>query len=305
VRLLYNGADVTDRVEIRAAQYIDRAGGLADRLDLAFNDAEEIAWAHWPIAFDDTVAIARGALFTGVMYVDSVRQARGTVELGAVSVSPELRSAGFGAWESIRLHELLRRFADKYALRLRLIGVPDALYPRIVQRGEPDMEWLAFRLSLERCAAKLTGDALAAYFEPEAEAREPQIELSLADCPGYAYRASQYERCAGVILDSGAISYAFRAPGVPSGRVIREANIPALSIAEAERYAMGLARAANKRAEILAVPMALRPELAAGQTVNVASVSDRLRGVWFIDQVRHDIPGERTTASLRRPLKGY
>lgn len=304
MRISYNGGDITDSAEVRSAMYTDHAGGAADRLDMTFNDVQGDTWQKWPVEHEDEIAVYHDVMSTGALYVDSIRQTRGAMEIGAVTIPPELRTGKYETWETIRLRELLRRFADEYGLKLKLFNIPDVLYERLSQHGEPAMEWIARRCRLESCAVKLMGRSLIAYHEPWAEQQAPKIVLELADYPEYAYQSLKYGQCAGVTLRWGNVAYAFPVPG-GAGRVINEADTAALTIAEAQRYAMGIARANNKWAETLTMPMPLEPNCAAGQTVRVESPSARLSGVWYVGQARHDICNERTTLALRRPLEGY
>ena len=71
---------------------------------------------------------------------------------------------------------------------------------------------------------------------------------------------------------------------------------------EAQRWAYGYLRAANKRAHTGRIQLLQQSAFAAGSTVNLTGFSGENNGAWFVYGVDQDAVNARTTLLLRRPL---
>lgn len=305
MNLYYNGTDITNAVDIRSAGYTDRAGAAADNINLVFNDPEN-NWPTWnPQPRTDTIRLLNEGLDIGLMSIDMFRAGKGYFELGAVAIPQAARGGSFKVWEEISFSALLKDFADRWNLKLQTFGIPDPVYQRVQQKGEPDLAWLAARCMLESCILKITEGALVVFYVPAMEAKESVVEITLADYPGWYYEYLSHYLCAGVQVTSGRITGTFHVPDNRIGPIIPVNDIPALSFGEAERYAKGIARATNVRAHKLTVPMGLSEQYAAGQMVAVNAWGAILSGRWFIIEASHSYIEKKTILTLRRPLEGY
>jgi len=305
MNLYYNGTDITGNVDMRSAKYTDRAGTTADSIDLVFNDPEG-QWSVWnPQPDKDTLRLWHEGVDSGVMSIDRPMARKGVFELGAVSIPQEARGGAFQVWEDIRFIELLKDFAERWGLKLKTYDLPDFCYQRVHHNGEPALSWLASRCMLESCILKVIDDALVVVHVPAMEAKEATAEIALNDHPGWNYESMSHLLCAGVRVVNGKIIGEFQTPDNCIGPILVENRIPALSFGEAQRFAKGIARAANARAHRLTIPIALSEQYAAGQIVNVSAWGAMLNGRWFIAECVHSFIDEKTTLALRRPLEGY
>ena len=71
---------------------------------------------------------------------------------------------------------------------------------------------------------------------------------------------------------------------------------------EAQRWAYGYLRAANKNAHLGKVQLLQQSAYAAGSTVNLTGFDGENNGAWFVYGVDQDAVNARTTLLLRRPL---
>lgn len=71
---------------------------------------------------------------------------------------------------------------------------------------------------------------------------------------------------------------------------------------EAQRWAYGYLRAANKNAKLGKIQLLQQSAYAAGSTVTLTGFDGENNGAWFVYGVDQDAVNARTTLLLRRPL---
>jgi hypothetical protein len=127
--LLYKNKDITGYVSINKAEFTDNAGGIADSLELIFNDPNEL-WDSWVPVKNDTISIIENGLSTGTMYIDELEKRRGTFIIRALSIPQKAKDSNTQAWESIRFLEFATEIATRYGFSLETYGITNYLYDR-------------------------------------------------------------------------------------------------------------------------------------------------------------------------------
>lgn len=305
--LQYEGVDVTGDVHIKSAKLIDYAGGLCDRVDLAFVDPGRL-WMKWGAKKGDTLRVRESAYDTGTMWVDEIGHEAGVSRIGAVSAPPAIREAAVHTLENIRLSALVADIAARAGLGFALYGQEDdPLYDRLTQDGTPDLAFLALRGALEGRAVKVANGIVTVIYEPWMEARTPVREIDLTENTRFHAHSTSAGICSGCVV-RGEYAGAFSVPG-KLGPVYL-ANMEAYGIdhlsgaGEAQRYAKGILRQINRWEHRLDTEIPIDTELAAGCVVTVR-LEGAWGGAWVAGALSHDPMKRRTALRLRRPLEGY
>ena len=301
----YNGVDILEHIKLNACVMRDRAGGEADGLTAVFADPAG-RWASWNPQRGDKVRLVDGGFDSGVLYVDNPQVSGGFFRLEAVSVPPAIRRPRTKIWRDVRLSEIISDMAAQAGLTSQKYGIQDYHYDAISQHAETDMAFLSRVCLREGYAVKVTGEALVVFSEQTLENAAPQATVDKAEtAPAHQFQA-------GVgLLSSSQVRY-FR---IREGRVIvQTVTDPAITggsscrneycstDGEAQRWAYGYLRAANKGAHTGRVQLLQQSAFAAGSTIELTGFEGDNNGAWFVYGVDQDAVNARTTLLLRRPL---
>ncbi|MGJ4851438.1 phage late control D family protein [Bacillota bacterium Meth-B3] len=299
MKVLYEGEDISNDIDVKVAIATDAEGGIADTIRLRVADVAAL-WSKWEPKRGDKLRLTEDKYDTGTMYIDDIALTGDECALGAVSVNPLARAENFQSWENITFKRLLGDFAKRYNLKLAMYDAPNPTYGRVAQYGGGDLAWLARRCQLEGCQLKLHDGKMVVYGEHAYEKKRAVHEIELTDNTKFQYRALTHMlRCA-CVVESSDNRGRFDAPkGV--GPVMHVRDVAAGSIAEAERFAKGILRNQNKLSETLQLDWTFDSEMAAGETIDVTGRAG-LEGTWFLSAVRHDLIAERSLLTMRRPL---
>lgn len=303
LKLIYEGKDITDEVQIQSADITDNAGGMADSLEICFSDTKKL-WSEWKPRKNNKVQIIQDGFDTGEMYIDELEQQRGIFIIRALSIPKEAKTQYTKAWENVRFMEFAGEIASKYGFELQAYGIENHLYTRVDQFEMADFEFLAWRCRLEGYMIKIAGNKVVIYDERFMENTEPANTINLGTMDGnYAFKSKStgvYGICR---VTCGSLQYEFTAANV-LGPTLKINDMYFDSLAEGERYSKGLLRYHNKHENIGKFTIKLDPGLAAGNTINISGIGLG-DGKYFCDQVVHKLVSNKTYLRVRRPLEGY
>lgn len=178
MKVVYEGRDISDSVEMSSCTYDCREMGRLPELRCEFRDADG-KWGRWRPKAGDSIEISdAGGPPTGRLYVRSVRPSSGTMELVAWPLkSPPgshtrtFRNASFRAVAS--------RLAADLGLSLELHGTSGPPFKRFEQRGMRDLDALARLCALSGCLIDAYGGKLHLYGRAWAESRPPSGTVSI------------------------------------------------------------------------------------------------------------------------------
>ena len=304
MRLIYEGKDITNDVEINKADIYDRAGGKADSMDLIIADTISL-WSKWKPAKGDRIKYQSKGFDTGIMYVDEWEQDPGIIILRAISTPLESKTEKTRTWRNIRFLKIAQDISAIYGLTLKTYHINNHLYDHIDQVRETDFGFLNRLCIREGYALKITDQKAVIYDERTMEQSEPVITITNPD--NYSFKSFSDGLKSNCIIkyltNTGkTIEYEFKIPGVSGGTL--KINEYLGSQAEAERFSKGYLRSINKYETTGAVIIPFNGKVAGGNMVKVTGVglSD---GRYFVDSITHRLTNGETDIYLRRPLEGY
>lgn len=305
ITLTYNGVDITAAVSIRQCYHDMYAAGRSDTLSLWLNDASSL-WDAWAPQAGDEIRVDYDAISTGAMFVASTTPRNGVFIIQALSAPGTGLIPQSKAWQRVRLHQIAREIAERNGLTYESYGVTDYLYPYVLQSNEGDFVFLHRLAAQEGCAFLIYDKRLVLYNEAYMEAVAPVETLNVAIDGGYEYMDRSGAMYGSCIVENGQYSGEFVADSLRP-LVYRPQNVGGIgSDADAERFAKGLLRAANKGAYsgYVRVPILTGYAPASTVTLNTARASS-WNGPVFIDHVRNDYVKGTAKLWFRRPLEGY
>lgn len=303
MQLIFEGKDITDYVDLRRADVVDKAGNELDSIEIYANDPESL-WSKWRPAKNQVVELKNEGFTSGKMYLDEIGQQEGLMILKALPVKQQEKQSNSRGWDNVTFLELAQEFAGRHGLQLKTYDIQNYTYRRVNQVETPDFAFLAGRCLLEGYVLKISNGSLIIYAEKYMEGQAPADTIYLQDFNGnfsYLDKATGiYGGCSIIFED---ISYTFTAPGV-YGPIIKVNQFPVYDLAEAQRYAANIIRSHNKFEKTLSFTAELNSKYTAGNTVEVkgAGMAD---AKYFIYEARHRLLENKKLLKLRQIPGGY
>lgn len=302
VQLIYQGKDITNDVDVKKADIIDNAGGIADSLVILFDDPKGV-WSQWQPRKDDRVELCQDGLCSGLTYVDELEQTRGIFILQSLSIPQEAKTAHTKSWEKICFIELARGIAGKYGFQLKTYGIENYYYDRVDQFEQADFEFLAWRCLLEGYMLKVNGQSVIIYAEQYMEKQSPVRAIYQGQFDGeYSFKSRSTEIFNACKITYGGINAEFLSD--TNGPILSINNLYIANQSEADRYTKNLLRAKNKNENSGYCTIALDTGITAGNMVEIADVGFG-DGTYFVSSAVHKLVDKKTFLRLRKPLEGY
>lgn len=306
MKLLYEGADIYPDISVHRCYHDMYAERHSDELLLWLNDTRQL-WDIWNPQKGDTIAIEDGAAKTGKMYVESVVPQSGIITLRAYSIPQSTKDKRSKSWEKVKFLHLAQEVAGRHGLTLEIHGVADHIYDYVEQNNLPDLAFLQGRCTLEGAAFLVYDGKLVLYDEASMEGRTPADTVTITPANEFEYRdegANAYGRAEAA---NGSLTGTFSAPKGGDKLLRKILPLRMSDQAEADRFAKGLLRDANKSAAVATLwTGSLLRNYAAGSVVTLMTEGVKSwNGPAFISRIRHDYVKMRSKLYLRRPLEGY
>lgn len=302
-KVLYKGVDIYPKVSVGRCWVDGRAWGAMDSLTMDFGDTRNL-WDRWNPQVGDEIAVEDGAARSGTMYVSSVVPQSSRFTVTAYPAPQSARERRSKSWERVRLWQLLGEVAQRHGLSYETYGVDDYEYAYVEQDNESDLAFLDRRLTYEGAGLIVYDGRLVAYSGEWLESQGATGEISVTPGVDYEFRDDRARGYGSCTVTDGTTSATWSAgEGKELVRVVPE-RIG--SVGEAERWAKGLLRAANREA----VTMTIRTDsmlrgYAAGSVVDLhASAAASWDGSAVVSRIRHDYYDSRAKVWLTKPL-GY
>lgn len=280
MQVIYNGIDIVNDVDIRAADLTMNSGKVFDSLTIQFNDTDN-DWSMWKPKINDTIVIKESNVSSGVMYIDTIDQSESTVVIKALPVKKSAKEKHTKSWENVTLFELLNECATIHGLSLKTYDIENYRYSRVNQVNESDFAFLDHRCVLEGYTMKVHDNALVVYDEKVIEKQEGILLSKDELISNFTYRTNAKYK--GILFRYGDIEYTFNAPGDVEGSMLIVNDIRVDSIAEAQRFSKDLLINANKYHETLGFETKLRYDMAAGSNINFNGAG-LIDGMYYVCQ---------------------
>lgn len=302
MQVIYNGKDISASIEVKSAIACDMAGGKSDSLDIAVADTEGL-WSKWKPQHNDTLELIDGNYKTGMMYVDGRGQTNGLFVLKAKATPQKAKSNGTRAWEKVRFSQVASDLAAAAGLQYSGYEITDWMYDRIDQMDETPLGCLKRLCTREGYFLKAVGGKAIVYSGKQFDAKSPVKTVYKSDFLGEFSFCDNAETKSACVVRYGGVSFRF-APHGATGGELKITTERVASIAEAERFAQGYLRDANKDSVIGMFTIESSPNIAAGNTIQVADVG-MFDGKYFISTCKRDLIAGNMQLSVRGVLEGY
>jgi hypothetical protein len=307
MRLYYDDTDITAFIDIRTANVIDNAGGVADSMDIVFVDSQG-KWSKWKPQKGDKIKITDGCLSSGAMYIRKLVQNRSTFSIKAVSTPINSKTRITKAWEKVRLLSMAAELTEKYGFELETYDIGNWLYERADQIDQTDFEYLAYRCMLEGYCLKITDGKAVIYNERTFE-QKPSVKTIFdnefdGEPEFRIISTGLFNKC--VITCSSpkeTIISAFSPTNAPAGPVLKP-KVYVNNQAEADRFTSTLLRSTNKFETAGKVGMEIDKQIAAGVSVDISGAG-MFDAKYFVDQIIYKLVDQKMSMKLHKPLEGY
>lgn len=306
MKIFYEGVDIYKDISVHRCYHDMYAEKQSDELLLKLNDTRQL-WDTWSPKKGDTIAVEDGHAKTGTMFVESVVPESGVVTLRAYSMPQSVRDKRSKSWEKVKFLQLAQEIAGRHGLSLETYGITDQMYEFVEQNNLPDFAFLQGRCTLEGAAFLVYDGKLVLYDEAYMESQTPVDTITITPASVFEYRDQGANAYGSAIAANGKFTGSFSAPAGGDKQLHRILPITMSSQGEADRFAKGLLRDANKGATTGTLwTGSLLRNYAAGSVVSLATEGVKSwDGPAFISRIRHDYVKTRSKVYLRKPLEGY
>lgn len=292
MKVLYNGVDITDDIDVCACRAEQHSNKRADSLRLVFSDSRK-RWDLWEPKTGDTIEVSEDACTTGKMFIHSMLPQNGAYTLFGLSAPEEAWKSVNKSWQDVKLSELISEIAARCALSVQ--GSVDTFKYTYVQQDKPNLRFLQDRLTLEGyCMLVYDGKLIVYDGSLEKQRVDTTITVSTQE-----YRYHAQKEITGLTVAFGAY---VGVAGDGSRAITLETAVQ--SEAEANRFAANLLTDLNRNAWRGHVDLSFSAQLAAGTvaalTTEGAPTSD---GIVFISGIRHDFYNHKTRVFMRRAIR--
>lgn len=305
MKLLVNGTDILDDVYLLECVYEDYATNKSSRLYLKFDDSDCL-WQKWQMSKNDEIIIKDGQCDTGVMYAHRVQFSRGLCEIFAKSIpyyAPMKQQATF---EDVKLSKFAQKAAAEMDFTIDMSNAADRLYKTVNLDNISFFQQFKQLCFLEGIGIIFYNKKIILFNENTLEnnAASGDFEVEIDDEFSISDNTDKiYGICK---LQNGYLEGKFTANNGSTETLIYDGSTPATSVGEANRFAKGILRNANKTALCGTVSTDLKTDYAAGSVLNLINAkAENYNGKIYIYKIRHDFVDDKSKLFFRYPIEDY
>lgn len=301
VQIIYQGVDITDRIDVRKCVCRDESRERCDSLELQFDHIDR--WTRWHPEKDDRIEVRQDGYSSGVMYLNSIIPESHRYRMVATALPVSARTQAWKSYRNVTLSSLMADCAAQCGMTSGLYGVSAGLgYPYIERRNESCAAFLERVLNMEGAVLKCCGGKFSAIGILYAQGRPPARTIEIDE----EQKTAQYHRNSGRPFASLSIKTPYAsatARDSAAGTIMRPvlSGMPACNSGQAGRWARGLLLFHNRLAERLVLECELDLGLTAMVRVDVTGQTSAV-GSWLVDSAEHDLYNSRTVVKLVKCL---
>lgn len=305
MKLLINGVNIIDNVNLLEAVYEDYATASSSRLYLKFDDADNL-WQNWQLKRNDEILIAEGQCNTGFLYIHKTALSRGICNLFLKSIPNITPNIQHSTFENVKLSKFVKEAAKEFGFDFNLKNMTDHLYKTISINNNSYFNKLKELCALEGIGIVFYNKTIILFDENKIENIDSTGDLIVENDDDFSISDNSqmlYGKC---IIQNAELTGKFNANNGSSDVLFYEKNTPASSVGEANRFAKGILRAANKTAKVGTVTTELKTEFAAGSVVNLINNKAQIyNDKVYIYKCRHDFIRNKSKIFFRYAIEGY
>ena len=302
LKILYNNKDITDDISVSSCIHDMYACSQADTLTIKFNDSKKL-WDGWKPSKEDVISVSYGIAKTGAMYIDSVVPENGLMTLRASSIPPSAMNKTDKSWENVHLLQLAKEIASRHGLEFEEYDVADKIYNYVRQPNIPDFEFLQQRCNLEGLAFLVYDKKLVLYDEAKLETAKPVKEVKVTSENDFSYTDSSQNGYGQAIVTNGNLTGNYTSKSGLKNALNQTISIVISGQAEADRFAKGLLRQANKNLTKGVFKLPLMREFSAGSVMEITTTgADTWNGNGFVSHIRQDYINSTSKVFFRKAV---
>lgn len=301
MRIIYQGKDITDYVQIRACTARDTAGGRCDSLEIEFENAA--AWYGWQPQEDDKIEAIQGSYATGTMYLNTVLPENGRYRILATALPCRARRREYRSFTGRTIEEIMRCCAMATGMGYAIFGIDEkTVIPYIHQENESAPALLNRLLCWEGAKLKCVNGKYTAIGIPWAQERSPHQTIEITP----KTNGTQYKR-RGIKTRSVTIKTPYADAtatdtAVDAGNEQAMIDLPATSPIQAGRWARGVLLDRNRQCERVSIESKFNPGFTAMTRIDITGGTDAA-GQWLIEETEHDFINLTSRAKLLRCIR--
>lgn len=288
LKILYNGTDITDAIDVNSCVHDMYACSQADTLLLKFNDVNRV-WDGWQAKAENIISVVYGIAKTGAMYIDTIKPLNGEYELRASSIPPTAKAKNSKSWENVKFLQIAKEIADRHGLGFESYGVEDKLYSYVVQENEKGFIFLQKRCELESCAFVVYDKKLVIYSEEYLENQDPLETVEVDTNGDFEYKDNALKGLGNLTIKNGTLTGSYSSENGLTRSDERKIRTYMSGQDEANRFAKGIWRQENKKLATGWLKDSIMRHLSAGSIIDLKTVgADSWNEKAFVSHLRQD-----------------
>jgi len=297
VRLIYEGTDITNDVDVTKCVCDDVSGG-SDCVHLTLDNAEN--WLRWGPQMNDEIRVQLDNYDSGLMYMNTVVSENGRFQILATSMKCGLKRVADVSYAEKTLLQILSLNAAECEMGANIYGLDGATrFDYLIRERETAPVFMARLAQSEGAILKAVNGNFALIGIGYAQELDAIDAITPNDVDGgIRYTGRPDARWSSVRIISPLCS-ASATDSAASGVIQRLSNLSVTTDAQAKRWAIGELLSHNRQAETIEYKIDFNPAYTAAARV-VVSAEDNIGGSWIIEKVRHDLTENKSSVKLLR-----
>ena len=298
VKLIYQGTDITDNVDIIECVHNDVSGTECDCLNIKVDHADK--WFRWGPQKNDTLQVQRSGYDSGTLYLNTITPEDGAYRILATSAKcvpfPEKQKS----FKKETLSSIMATCAGECSMGAKQSGISGGImYQYLLREYLNAPAFLERLINREGGTLKTLSGAYVAIGIEYAQGMTPMHEMELDDDQMDSTYIDRRDLRWGSLKISTPYGNGMASDSAADGPTIELCDIPVDDAAQAKRWARGILLNHNRQSEMLKIEMDFNPGYTAMVRINVKSRTDA-KGEWIIDRAKQDLLNGRTAARMLR-----
>lgn len=302
MEISWNGKDITDYVYITGCTVSDVAGGKADSAQITFAHAS--VWYRWAPRFGDEIIITHEGYSTGKLFLNAVMPVNDEYRVIATSLKQEAQRRSWGHLYNTTLQKTAEYISAECGMKGRLYGIDGNLaYDYLLRKNEGCAAFLDRICAFEGAVVKTYNETFRIISVEWAQKREPlqRIEIDSKQ-PGVTYRRRDGFRYKGITVKTPYAEVTASDISAEGNNIPVLTYLPAMSAAQAGRWARGLLLMHNRNFEELTLEQQLNLQMTALERIDVLGETDA-SGKWIAEETEHDLINKNTVTRFVRVIE--
>lgn len=299
MRLIWQGTDITDKVNVRGAVYTDDSGGHLDRMEISLGDPAR--WYSWRPEKGDTIRAEEDGFDTGDMFLDSVEPEGDLFRVTALSAKDGAMGRRWDSFENEKLKNITARIAGECGMGYAMYGISGGTeYRYMLRKNEKGLGFLHRIAQSEGAVVKCVNGKIVMIGIEYAQ-KLPVAATIRLDEDMSAWRhvnTPGMRESARYLYDTqGRLYTAYDTDGRGEPRPAQ--TIMTDDPLEAARQARGLLLTCNRQAEHIYIKSAFDPRMTAMCRVDTVG---QVPGKWLVGKAVHDLFNRTSKLTLDRVI---